>query len=672
MGYPRSHPIIDYPMTPGAGTPDHVASTNRIHPIRRLGPRARSWLPVTLLSVSMVLAGCALQPPAPDTSLSNADAGTVSESASEATRHEPGPLLSSEAARSEPSPAVMISARSPAPTNPAELIMTTGEDAAGSRDTWHRIRAGLSLPHPAHPRVVRAIDWYGRNPEYLQRLTQRARPYLAYIVREVERRGMPMEFALLPVVESAFQVFAKSPAGASGLWQFMPSTGRRYGLEQNRWYDGRRDVVASTRAALDYLAKLLEDFGGDRLLATAAYNWGEGNVRRAISRNRARGKPVDVWSLRLPRETRGHVSRLLAIAAVVEDPNRYGVVLESIPDRVYFRQVPLDGQIDLGVAADLAGITLNEIRRLNPGFKRRTTDPGGPHRLQIPLHAVKQFRARLAEAPARKRMSWIQHKIVRGDTLGAIAARYGTSVSALKDANGLTSDRIRTGRDLTVPTSIGALDEPRLGGAEPAHPDRGVADGTVASVHHVRTGDSLWRIARRYGVDMQQLAAWNRLSTNTVLRPGQRLTVRPRNAPQAAPPMPAADLLKAFPSAGAPPAGIPSTVIHVVEHGDTLSAIARRHGTTVLKLTEFNRIHESSVLQPGQKLRVMPAVYSKPAWGGSESIRYRVKRGDSLWGISRRFGVSVASLRKWNQLSRDDLLMPGRELDVHLTPAPAI
>ena len=650
-------------MTPGAGTPDHVASTNRIHSMRRLGPRLRSWLPVILLSVSTVLAGCALQPSAPDTSPSNVDADTVSEDAFGAAWNVPGPLPANETARSEPSQAVTINNRSSARVNPAEFIMPTGEDTAGSRDTWDRIRAGLSLQDPAHPHVIRAIDWYGRNPEYLQRLTQRARPYLAYIVHEVERRGLPMEFALLPVVESAFQPFAKSPAGASGLWQFMPSTGRRYGLKQNRWYDGRRDVVAATRAALDYLAKLLEDFDGDRLLAAAAYNWGEGNVGRAISQNRARGKPVDIWSLRLPRETRGHVSRLLAIAAVVEDPSRYGVVLESIRDRVYFEQVPLDGQIDLGAAADLAGITLDEIRRLNPGFKRRMTDPRGPHRLQIPFHAVERFTARLAEAPARKRVPWSQHEIVRGDTLGAIAARYGTSVSALKDANGLTSDRIRAGRDLIVPTSIGALDAPRL------HPDRGVTHGTGASVvHHVRAGDSLWRIARRHGVDMRQLAAWNGLSTNTVLRLGQRLTVYPRNAPRTAPPKPAAEPFDTTP----PAAGIPSTAIHVVEHGDTLYAIARRHGTTVLKLTEFNRIRESTVLQPGQKLRVIPAVYSKPASGGSESIRYRIKRGDSLWRISRRFGVSVASLRKWNQLRKGETLTPGRELDVRVTPVPAI
>ena len=666
-------------MTLGAGAPFRVASTLRIHSASRPGTRVRTRLPPALLSISMVLSGCALQPSVPDASSSGVDTSATSGDTSAGAAE--GNLDSSPASEtvSNADPAVTIGIRSPARRAPAELATSggdsgtsaaqpgSGKDPARDRDTWTRIRVGLSLPHPAHPRVMRAIDWYGRNPEYLRRVTQRARPYLAYIVREVERRGLPMEFALLPVVESAFQVFARSPAGAAGLWQFMPSTGRRYGLRQNRWYDGRRDVVASTRAALDYLTKLLDDFDGDRLLSVAAYNWGEGNIRRAISRNRAQGRPVDVWSLRLPRETRVHVSRLLAIAAVVEDPDRHGVVLEPVPDRVHFQEVPLRGPIDLGVAAGFAGITLNEIRRLNPGFKREVTGPDGPHRLQLPSHVVERFSAKLAALPARNPMRWPRYRIARGDTLSAIAGRYGTSVPVLKQLNGLASDRIRAGRDLILPPLSGTFDTSRLDSATRADP--GAAGGLVKTIHRVRAGDSLWAIARRHGVDMRQLAAWNGLTTNTVLRPGRRLALYPRNtiSPRPAPPKPAAESFK-----DSPPAIIPSAVIHVVEQGDTLSAIAKRHGTTVLKLAEFNRIHESIILQPGQELRVIPAVCSKPAPGGCERIRYRVKRGDSLWGISRRFGVSVASLRKWNRLRKDELLVPDRELDVRLTPAPAI
>ena len=620
-------------------------------------------MPAALLSMSVVLAGCASQPLAPDGRADPKSEDPVSGTA----WNGPGPFPTGKTARNRRGPLPAVGSRSPVSMDPAEIEddpaktapePRTGKDAATVRDTWARIRDGLSLPHLVNSGVMREIDWYAKNPEYLHRLARRARPYLTYIVQEVERRGMHMEFALLPAVESAFQELAYSPAGASGLWQFIPSTGRLYGLKQNWWYDGRRDVVASTRAALDYLTKLMREFDEDPLLAAAAYNWGEGNVRRAISRNRARGKRTDVWSLKLPRETRVHLSRLLAIAAIVKQPDRYGVVLESIPDRVHFQRVPLDGQIDLSVAADLAGITLDELRRLNPGFKRWATDPEGPHRLQLPSGAVGRFTAKLAKVQAGKRQArWIRHEIVRGDTLGTIARRYGTSVVALKGMNRLASDRIRAGRHLMVPVSTGTLHASRL--------DRAAAeDHSEKSTHRVRRGDSLWRISRKLGVSMEQLAAWNGLSVTTGLRPGQRLTVYRRNTEPSPihsprPPMPAALETSRV------------AVVHVVEHGDTLSEIAERHGTTVLELTEFNRIDESGILRPGQKLRLIPAAYSKTPRNRGK-VRYRIKRGDSLWKISRRFGVSVASLRKWNQLPKGQLLMPGHELDVHLTRAPAI
>ena len=498
-------------MTPGTGTPDYVASTTRLRFGRRPTTRARALLPIVFLSFCVVVAGCVSQPPVTDGGAIPVPEETVSATA----WNDPGPPPTSEMARSERDPLPTIENRSPVPTDPAAFVMPGGdlakispglqqpvEDVVRNRDTWARIRDGLSLPHPLHPRVVREIGWYRKNQEYLHRTAQRARPYLAYIVHQVEQRGMPIEFALLPIVESAFMPFAYSPAGASGLWQFMPSTGRRYGLKQNWWYDGRRDVVASTRAALDYLSKLLQDFDGDRLLAVAAYNWGEGNVRRVVSRNRARGKPADVWSLKLPRETRSHVSRLLAIAAIVKDPSRYGVVLEAIPDHIHFQQVALDDQIDLSVAADLAGITLDEIRRLNPGFNHWATDPSGPHRLQLPSYAVERFRSRIGGFPVENRVRWARHEIVRGDTLGAIANRYRTSVAVLKEHNRLASDRIRAGHHLMVPVSIRTIDTPRLSKAMRARLD------SVAS-----------------------LRQWNQLPTGEPLMPGRELDVHLTRAP---------------------------------------------------------------------------------------------------------------------------------------------
>ena len=652
-------------MAPGTGTPDYVASPTWIHSTCRSAMRFCAGLPAAVVSISLVLMGCAVQPRALDVSASPRTDHPASTPVAEGPESSP----TFEIARSGDAAPPNSDIRLPVPSGSAEIAMLddgsrptpeprSAEEPASDRDAWDRIRDGMDLQYPDKKQVRRSIEWYRKNQKYLHRVTQRARPYLAYIVREVEKRELPMEFALLPVVESAFRERAYSPAGAAGLWQFMPSTGRRYGLKQNWWYDGRRDIVESTRAALDYLTTLMREFRDDPLLAVAAYNWGEGNVRRAISRNRARGKSTDVWSLRLPRETRIHVYRFVAIAEIVEKPERHGVALRSIPDEVYFRPVALDGQVELAFAASLAGVTVKELRRLNPGFKRSATAPGGPHRLQLPADAAERYTAALAQLPTDRNKRWTRHAVVPGDTLGAIAIRYGTNVKALKDTNGLASDRIFSGTHLTIPVALG-LRELALAGAT-ARGRRSLAEGPTTTIHRVRSGDSLWLIARRHGVEVEQLAAWNGLSVESVLMPGQRLTVH-RERSGAVP----ATLRRN------PPKSSRANAFHVVQYGDTLSEIAVRHGTTVLALTEYNRIEEDAVLLPGQKLRLIPVAYADPD-GEPQRIRYRVKRGDSLWEISRQFGVSIASLRRWNRISMNEPLMPGRELLVHLSDAPTI
>ena len=661
-------------MAPGTGTPDYAASSTRIHSPCRRGTSICACMPAALLL--LVLAGCTAAPRAPD---ADADAPAnveTANAASEPTALDPGPPSILDSARSGAVTPPASSARPLQPLDSTAVAMLDDEperlpegrsapEAANDGNAWDRIRNGMDLRYPHKRQVRRSIDWYRRNQEYLHRVTQRARPYLAYIAREVEKRELPMEFALLPVVESAFRERAYSPAGAaSGLWQFMPSTGRRYGLSQNWWYDGRRDVVESTRAALDYLTTLMRKFKNDPLLAVAAYNWGEGNVGRAMARNRSRGKPTDVWSLRLPRETRTHVYRFAAISIIVADPHRYGVVLDPISDDVYFRTVSLDGQVELAFAAKLAGVTVSELRRLNPGFKRSATAPGGPHRLQLPADAVNRYTANLARLPTGRHLRRTRHAVVRGDTLGAIAVRYGTSVKALKDTNGLASDRIFAGTHLMIPVALGLpeaalADSTVRGNRSVPETASFAAEGPATTVHRVRNGDSLWLIARRHRVAVEQLAAWNGLSVKSVLVPGQRLTVH-RGRGETVPATLRTNPLKSS----------RAHAVHIVQRGDTLSEIAVRHGTTVLALTELNRIEEDAVLLPGQQLRLMPS-YADPN-RGPKRIRYRVKRGDSLWVISRQFGVSIASLRRWNRLSTNEMLMPGRVLLVHLSDAPTI
>ena len=324
----------------------------------------------------------------------------------------------------------------------------------GFADLLERVRAGFGLPRVEHAVVQREIARYLRHPATLERTFRRGARYLHHIVEELETRGMPRELALLPVVESAFDPFALSRSFASGLWQFIPSTGRRYGLDQDFWYDGRRDVLEATRAALDHLQELHGEFGGDWLLALAAYNTGPANVRRAVERSQRRGRPADFFHLDLLPETRTYVPRLLAIARVVAEPAAFGVELPAIPDAPYFASVPIETQIDLDLAADHAGIPREEIRALNPAFKRFATAPDGPYRLLVPVPARERFERLLASLPPGLQIRLVHHRVRRGDTLVAIARRHGTSVAALRAVNRVRGSLIRPGQDLLVPLPV--------------------------------------------------------------------------------------------------------------------------------------------------------------------------------------------------------------------------
>lgn len=316
-------------------------------------------------------------------------------------------------------------------------------------DLWDRIRAGFSLPYRTHPRVRAEAEEYAASQDYFDTVTWRAKPYMYYVVREVEKRGMPTEIALVPIIESAFVASATSTVGAVGIWQFIPSTGRHFGLKQTFWHDGRRDVIASTEAALKYLQRLNTEFDGDWLLTLAAYNAGEGAVQRAVNKNQQAGKPTDFWSLDLSRETETYVPRLLGIAAIVANPEEFGVSLNSIPDAPYLASVDIDSQINLNVAARIAGISREELTRLNPGLLRGATDPKGKTKLLLPADKAARFSARLAAMAPGERMSSSQanlsgtkragnaqgrttYYVVReGDTLAGIARKFKTSVAQL-------------------------------------------------------------------------------------------------------------------------------------------------------------------------------------------------------------------------------------------------
>ena len=379
---------------------------------------------------------------------------------------------------------------------------------------WQQLARGFQLQDVAHTHIDKEIQVFIDRGDSLVRQLKKGEPFLYHILQEVRKRGMPSEIALLPGVESGFRPTAYSHHGAAGLWQFMPATGRYFGLKQDWWYDARRDPLASTEAALDYLQKLNKRFDGDWLLAIAAYNAGGGTVARAIRRNLEQDKPSDFWSLDLPAETRQYVPRLLALSHIIGQPEQYGMVLPPIENERRFVKVDIGTQIDLKVAAKLAGMSTDELLLLNAGFNRWATHPEGPHYLLLPADKAEQFSWNLALLPKDQRMRWTRYRIRPGDNLGRIARHHGVSVQALMQANQLKNHRIRAGAHLMIPLSDSAT-------TAPLH----VASRSNRKVRYkVRKGDSLYAIAKQFGVKIADLKKWNQLAGDR-LKPGQKLTV---------------------------------------------------------------------------------------------------------------------------------------------------
>ena len=393
------------------------------------------------------------------------------------------------------------------------------------RDLWERIRLGFKMPDLETRLAEDRTRWYASQPDYFARMTQRSSRYLFHIVEEIERRNMPTELALLPFVESAFVPEAFSSAKAAGLWQFIPSTGRNYDLEQNMWKDERRDVVESTRAALDYLQKL-HDMFGDWHLALASYNWGEGAVSRAIAKNRRAGKPARYTDLKMPKETQYYVPKLQAVKNIVADPAKHGVVLPPIDNAPYFIAVHKTRDIDVDTAAKLAEMKVDDFRALNPAFNRPVIlGAGGGAQLLLPATKVERFQANLAawESTGQPLASWTTYKTNGSDTLASVAKRAGISEEQLRDANQIPPRyRLATGSTILIPrdeTMESDIPEASLDGRVALVPEQA---NLRKVTYRVRRGDTVTSVARRWNVLAKDLIIWNRL-TSDALFAGQRL-----------------------------------------------------------------------------------------------------------------------------------------------------
>ena len=389
-------------------------------------------------------------------------------------------------------------------------------------DLWDRIRNGFSMPNISTPLVQDRQIWYASQPSYVKRMVERSKRYLYYIVEELEKRGMPTELALLPMVESAFNPMAYSRSHASGLWQFIPSTGKSYNLQQNSWYDGRRDIVASTSAALDYL-QFLYEMHGDWHLALASYNWGENAVARAIEKNKAKGLPTDYLSLSMPTETRYYVPKLQALKNIVANPHAFGVDLEPVPNTPYFVTVQKTQDIDVHLAAKLADMPLSEFLALNPAHNRPIIVANGTPGLVLPADKAKIFLANLEEH-GQPLVSWQTYAFKRGDKLEHIATKYGISLAQLKQVNGIDRRaKVGPGYQLLLPLK-GAQIEPLPAMYQP--PAAPEARTTVRKLGYtVQRGDTLLKIAQRYKVSTDDLRRWNQIGR---LATGQRLVIEVR------------------------------------------------------------------------------------------------------------------------------------------------
>ncbi|VAX12839.1 Membrane-bound lytic murein transglycosylase D [hydrothermal vent metagenome] len=463
-------------------------------------------------------------------------------------------------------------------------------------DLWQRIRDGFSLDDKNHRRIQQQLDWYVRHPAYMRRVAERARPYLYYIVETLEKHHIPSEIALLPIVESAFKPFAYSHGRASGIWQFIPSTGRRYGLKQNWWYDGRRDVYAATRSAARLLDNLQKQFNGDWLLALAAYNSGEGTIHRAIRRNRRKGKPTDFWSLKLPPETSAYVPKLLALKKYIQNPATYNLDMPVIANAPYFERIKIDQQLDLAKAAELAGIKLDKLYQLNPAYNRWATSPNGSSYLLLPRDKAEIFRQKLAKLPNNAHIRWLRHKIRPGETLSSISHKYHTSIQTIKQANHLRSSRLRTGHSLTIPVASRRPQSYRLSANQRKSALQNILRKGLKLTHIVRRGDTFWDLASRHKVSVRKLASWNGMAPRDPLVPGQKLVIWSHTGKVAS----NNNLRTSF----IPPRSrkITQRIGYRVRPGDSLARISQKFRVSVAQLCRWNRISKHKYLQPGQRL----------------------------------------------------------------------
>lgn len=456
-----------------------------------------------------------------------------------------------------------------------QLEPTISEPAATSSDLWDRIRAGYQLDLENLPSsVTKQRQWYIDHPQHLEIVLNRARPFIHYVTERLEHAGLPLELALLPIVESTYDPFAYSASHAAGLWQFIPSTAHQYGLERNRWYDGRRDLVASTQAAIDFLTYLNQRFKGNWWHALAAYNSGEGSVGKAIRNNKKNGRSTEFWALKLPKETRNYVPQLIALASIIKEPGRFSITLPVMEDKPIFDIIQVNNQISLTTVMDITDTDEWTFSQLNAAYRRSITPPEGTYSLLIPIEKSTSLTDYLASTDHKYWTPYTEYAVSSGDTLSDIAVLFETQTRIIKKANGLTSDRLKIGQTLLIPQD---------------NSDIIIGSSRLTRFH---------------------------------------------------------------------------TLKHTVRPGDTLSEIAQHYGTSIKNLRRQNSI-KGDIVKIGAVLEIQTKAKASSVIG-LRKFSYKVRRGDSLYLIAKRFSLSIVDITKWNNLNSEKYLQPGQKLTLFI------
>ncbi len=506
---------------------------------------------------------------------------------------------------------------------------------------WQSMSHHYGLKYNSKNQMVnKELRFYLRRPHYILELTRNAVPYIYYIYQQTRKRNMPAELALLPMIESDYNPFAYSRTGATGLWQMMPGTASGFGLTINWWYDGRRSIIDSTQAALDYLT-YLHEFFGNWLLAIAAYDSGEGTVQTAIAYNKRHHRPTDFWSLPLPKETKLYVPKLLALAAIMRNPNGYRMPVEQVPNQSYFTAINMTQQVDLSEVAKLSHTDIRTVLALNPGFRRWATTPHADYSLLLPNDKAINFKEKMASANLHP-ITWLHHKVESGESLGVIARKYKTNLAILKRVNHLSSNTIHSGQDLLVPLSyrgkkIRAFMKQHSSIREDKIPGPKLIEYTVKS------RDNLWTVAARYGVTANQIRYWNSLSYNSSLKIGEKLTIWRHHRYHS------------------------KQTHYKVRRGDTISIIAYRFGINEKTLRDYNHLN-NNIVRLGQRLIIPSRALTKGHYKrklGNQMLVHHVRSGESLSVIAEYYRVTMSNIMNWNHL-KNNIIHVGQPLKLYL------